>query len=198
MKRQKNKCLIKGNMPKYSIFTLLLLFTSAQYVYSQKHVIFNGISINGKVDKVKKRFEKKGWEHLMQFSGFNNIISSTGEFPPDYIVTSLDIFFSSKSKTVSSLLFVMRDKEQEKLYDKMINKFDSLYTESCIRFRDSVAIYFIKGYKNKDIGMVMIKKMENKIDLAIMVVDFKNHYKAIREGGTYLEEFYFYWPVVFL
>ena len=37
--------------------------------------------------------------------------------------------------------------------------------------------------------MVLLKK-QHENDVAVVVVDYKNHFKAIKEGGKYLEEFY--------
>ena len=169
------------------LFTVLLSFAGTQYGFCQRHVTYKGICLNGNVEKVKKEMEKKGWKHFQKYNGFENSISTTEELPPGYIPTSVEIIFSTKSHTVSSMIFVLRDENQDSLYNHLFHELVSTYPNSH-SYTDGTTYFIVKNKKNKDIGLVWLKKDNNGI--FVLIVDFKNHFKAIKECGRYLEEFY--------
>lgn len=171
------------------LFTVLLSFAGTQYGFCQRHVTYKGICLNGNVEKVKKEMEKKGWKHFQKYNGFENSISTTEELPPGYIPTSVEIIFSTKSHTVSSMIFVLRDENQDSLYNHLFHELVSTYHHPNSYTEDGTTYFIVKNKKNKNIGLVLLKK-HYKYDVAVLIVDFKNHFKAIKEGGRYLEEFY--------
>ena len=79
-------------------------------------------------------------------------------------------------------------------YEKMDSVYNQLYHElvstypNSHSYTDGTTYFIVKNKKNKDIGLVWLKKQNNNV--YVLIVDFKNHLKAIKEGGRYLEEFY--------
>ncbi len=188
MKRRETNFTTIDRFILYILFAFLLLMTNNQYAASQRHVIYKGVCLDGKVDKVKKKMEKMGWTNFRQYRGCENSISTTGELSPNYIVTSVELLYSTKSQTVSSLLFVLRDVKRDSIYNLLYYELDSTYY-NCHNYIDGTKYFFVKNKKKKNIGIILLKKMKYGNDLVILVIDFRNHYKAIREGGLYLEEF---------
>ena len=175
-------------MKRHSLFYFfigILLFAGTQYGFCQKHVTYKGICLNGHVEKVKKEMEKKGWIHFRQFNWLENTISTTEELPPDYIVTSVDIMFSTKSQTVASMFIGMMDENPDSLYNQLSHELET--STEFHSYTNGTTYFVVKNKKNKDIGLVVLKK--DKRGVSIVIVDFKNHFKAIKEGGSYLKEF---------
>jgi hypothetical protein len=170
------------------LFAGILLFAGTQYGFCQRHVTYKGVCINGNVEKVKKEMEKKGWKYFRQYNWLENTISTTDELPPDYIVTAVDILFSSKSQTVSAMFFYMTDENRDSVYNQLYKELVSTYHHHH-SYTDGTTFFIVKNKKNKDVGLVLLKK-QHENDVAVVVVDYKNHFKAIKEGGKYLEEFY--------
>ena len=179
---------MKSRLFIHTLFTLLFSLVASQNAASQRHVTFKGICVNGKVDKIKSEFQKMGITHFQQYRGFYNSISTISEIPPNYSLTTIQISFSAKTQTVSSLLFVIRDENRDSIYNEIHNELATIYNNS-YSYTDGTSYFQIKNKINKDIGLILLKKMKYKNNLALLVVDYKNHYKAIREGGSYLEEF---------
>ncbi len=170
------------------LFAGILLFAGTQYGFCQRHVTYKGVCLNGNVEKVKKEMEKKGWTHFRQYNWLENTISNSfEELPPDYIPTSVDIMFSTKTETVSSMLIGMWYEKMDSVYNQLYQELVSTYPNSH-SYTDGTTYFIVKNKKNKDIGLVWLKKDNNGI--FVLIVDFKNHFKAIKEGGRYLEEFY--------
>ena len=127
-------------------------------------------------------------KYFRQYNWLENTISTTDELPPDFIVTAVDILFSSKSQTVSAMFFYMTDENRDSVYNQLYKELVSTYHHHH-SYTDGTTFFIVKNKKNKDVGLVLLKK-QHENDVAVVVVDYKNHFKAIKEGGKYLEEFY--------
>ena len=172
------------------LFVGILLFAGTLYGFCQRHVTYKGVCINGNVEKVKKEMEKKGWKHFRQYNWLENTISTTDELPPDYIVTAVDILFSTRSQTVSSIMYYMYDENRDSVYNQLYKELVSTF-HHYHSYIDGMTYFIVKNKKNKNIGLILLKK-KHENDVAVVVVDYKNHFKAIKEGGKYLEEFYLF------
>lgn len=82
----------------------------------------------------------------------------------------------------------MTDENRDSVYNQLYKELVSTYHHHH-SYTDGTTIFIVKNKKNKDVGLVLLKK-QHENDVAVVVVDYKNHFKAIKEGGKYLEEFY--------
>ena len=160
---------------------------------SQRHMEFFGLPVYGKIDKLEKYLEKEGWDVCFRYpNDVQNYAWTPLERRPDFVPanSSLTVSFSSKSKIITSFVLWIRDEKRDSIYGNLIDKVTERYGRPQSYLYNNYTYYLCKNKKGKDIGCIILYKEDNKMDMLIYVMDFKNHFKAFKEGGSYLEYFY--------
>lgn len=187
------KHISKRNLISKVLILILFYLMDIMPSMGQRHIDFFGIPVYGKVDKLERFLEKEGWNIWFHFPDDGRHYAWTPlERRPDFVPasSSLKVSFSSKSKTITSLELWIRDEKRDSVYENLKARISERYGRPQPHLYSNYTFFLCKNKRGKDIGCIMLFKMDFEMDVLIYVIDFKNHWKAFKEGDGYLEDFF--------
>ena len=183
-----------GKMKSKGLMIILFFFIGTMPLFCQRHMDFFGIPVNGTIDKLERYLENEGWKTFFHYPNDDHHRTWTPlERRPDFVPasSSLEVHYSTKKHIITSLEIWIRDEKRDSIYDSLKAKVTERYGWPQTLLYSNYTYFLCKNKKGKDIGCIILFKMDFEMDMLIYVIDFKNHLKAFREGG-YLKDFYYH------
>ena len=128
---------------KKMLFSLLIALMSVT-AFSQEHLTFNGVPINGTLEEFVQKLESKGFK-LVEYMGSNAVMK--GDFAGNS--ATLFILGSKKTKTVWKVAAQFADKDSWSDLKSQYNSYKDMYTQKYGKPSDHFE-FFSKPYYEGD------------------------------------------------